>query len=617
MFLFDLFRSFLPAANPIGFGASDFFELLLALVLLAGALFTIPYLQPFGLWLAPKTKWCMAVFAILPIVLRLALFAHHPVPVPNVGDEFSHLLVADTLRHFRLANPEHPFHRFFETFFVLQQPTYSSIYPIGQGIPLALGKMIFGLPWAGVLLSTAAFCALCYWMLRGWTTAGWALAGGMLAVFEFGPLCLWMNDYWGGSFAASSGCLVFGALPRLADRGRARDALLLGAGFALHLFTRPFESVMLAASIGLFFGPLLMRQRRVALRKCAIGFAPVVFALLVILLQNRAVTGNWTTLPYALSQQQYGVPVSLTFQADPVPHSALTSQQQNEYEIQRAFKPKDGETLFTYLERLEYRVHYYRFFFLPPLYLALLAFFFLQRTFRWAWIITTLALFSLGSNFFPAFQFHYLAAVTCLFVLVSVNGLERIGRLQIRGLPVGADAARWLLLLCAAHFLFWYTVHLLESTNVGLELVSYDAWNAIDHQFAPRRVSVARKLAAAPGKDLVFVRYYPNHSSADEWVWNEAAIDGARVVWARDLGLEENEKLRAYYRDRRAWLLEPDFKPLPRLTPYGVEKPAEPVTPAEAPAVTRVPALLPSTRWTPSAAPQTRSPFEEPGYAAQ
>ena len=46
----------------------------------------------------------------------------------------------------------------------------------------------------------------------------WALAGGVLAVIEFGPLNQWMNGYWGGTLAAVAGCMVFGALPRLAER---------------------------------------------------------------------------------------------------------------------------------------------------------------------------------------------------------------------------------------------------------------------------------------------------------------------------------------------------------------------------------------------------------------
>ncbi len=74
-------------------------------------------------------------------------------------------------------------------------------------------------------------------------------------------------------------------------------------------------------------------------------------------------------------------------------------------------------------------------------------------------------------------------------------------------------------------------------------------------------------MAQIPGKNLVFVRYWPQHIFQEEWVYNEADISGARVIWARDLGQEENEKLLSYYPDRTAWLLEPDFRP-PRLTPY-------------------------------------------------
>src|SRR5712692_4952200 len=152
MFLFDLFRSFLPLHNPIGFGASDFIELALALLLVSIVLACRSWIDLYARKLAERTGWSMLLLALLPVALRLLLLPHHPIPSPTVSDEFSHLLVADTLSHFRLANPPHPLHAFFETYFVLQEPTYSSIYAVGQGLVLALGRMIFGHPWAGVAL---------------------------------------------------------------------------------------------------------------------------------------------------------------------------------------------------------------------------------------------------------------------------------------------------------------------------------------------------------------------------------------------------------------------------------------------------------------------------------
>ena len=469
-------------------------------------------------------------------------------------DEFGHLLVADTLRHFRLANPAHPLPQFFETMFVLQSPSYSSIYPIGQGIALAIGRMIFGNPWAGVLMSTGAFCALCYWMLRAWVAPGWALAGGLLAVFEFGPLSQWMNSYWGGSFAAMAGCLVFGSLPRLLDRARKRDAALLGIGLGLNVLTRPYESVFLAVSVAVFFLPAWRDAKRL-MKPALIVMVALVAAAGLTALQNKRVTGKWTELPYSLSQYQYGVPASLTFLPDPVPHRELTPQQALEYKSQLAFRGPDRETLQSYLLRLEYRVRYYRFFFLPPLFLAIPFFLLRLREWRIAWVAGTLLLFALGINFFPAMQTHYLGAVTCLFVLVAVAGIEKIAGWN-------SDAARIVMSLCVAHFLFWYTLHIFDSREFSIALRPYETWDGLNHQNPERRMVVNRRLASMQGKLLVFVRYSPAHIFQDEWVYNEADLDGARVVWARDLGPEENRKLRAYYPDRQVLLFEPDGRPM-------------------------------------------------------
>jgi len=562
MFLWRFSQPFLPLPSPIGFGASDYIELTLAILLLVLALAWRPWLEPYARRLAEKTGWSMLLLALLPVALRLSLLPHHPVPSPDIYDEFSHLLVAGTLRHFRLANPPHPLPQFFETFFVLQQPAYSSIYPVGQGLALALGWTLFGLPWAGVILTVAALCSLCYWMLRGWTTPGWALVGGVLAVIEIGPLNQWMNSYWGGALPAAAGCLVFGALPRIRRNGSLRHAVLLGIGLALGILTRPYESIFLLLGVALFF--LLAVRRKVEwralLRPISVAALTVLPAIGITLLQNKAVTGSWTTLPYSLSQYQYGVPAALTFQSNPVPHRQLTREQELDYQMQLSFRGGHPETIGSYLLRLEYRVRFYRFFFLAPLYLALPAFFAALRDRRFVWVVLCLLIVALGVNFFPAFQFHYMAGVTCLFLLVSVTGLQQLSRLS-------TGAARIIVFLCVAEFAFWYTLHLFDDAGWSLAFRQYETWEAIDRRNPERRAAVNRQLARAPGRQLVFVRYWPHHIFQDEWVYNAADIDRAPVVWARDLGPAENEKLRRYYPDRTVWLLEPDARP-PRLTTY-------------------------------------------------
>jgi hypothetical protein len=566
-----------PFENPVGFGSSDWVEFTIAAVLLVLVLIR-SRLAPAFKRLAAHPVVAMLTLFSFAVALRLILLPHHPVPTPDIYDEFSHLLVADTLRHFRLANPAHALSQFFETFFVLQEPTYSSIYPIGQGLMLAFGWNTFGYPWAGVLFCTAAMIGACYWMLRGWVSPQWALAGGLLALFEFGPLCLWMNDYWGGSLSAFAGCLVFGALPRLHRQGRWRDGWILGAGLFLHLITRPFESIFLFLAAALY----LRRPSRSLLP----ALACVVAALGLTAVHNKAVTGSWLTLPEALSQYQYGVPAAFTFQTNPVPHRPLTPQQQLGYQSQLAFRGPGPETAGTFLTRLEYRIRYYRFFFLAPLYVACL----------WGglstcgglltrlrgglptrrrmpscltswWMISALALFALGTNLFPAFQYHYLAAVTCLFVLVSVRGLQKLPH----------QAAYLVFSLCAAHFVFWYAMHVVDEQPFSLALREYETGDYINHQNPERRIAVNRALAQTAGKLLVLVRYWPQHIFQEEWVYNAADIDSARIVWARDLGEPENEKLTQLYSNRTVLLLEPDADPpaLSRYAPVPAPPPAE------------------------------------------
>ena len=566
VYLFHLFRSFLPLHNPIGFGASDFLELAAA-VLLTALILGRATIEPAALRLARRTGWSMLLLAGLAAGLRLALLPHFPAPTPAGADDFSYLLLSDTLAHFRLANPVHPMHQFFETNFVLQAPSYSSIYPLGPALALALGQLIFGSPWVGVLLSAAAVSAMVYWMLRGWTTPGWSLCGGLLSVCLIGPLSYWMNTYWGGAVSAIAGCLVCGALPRLRDQGRTRDAVLLGLGVGLQLLSRPYESLFLDMGVALFFVPVLRsaagrRQLARLARPAALAVLP---AVILLLLHNHAVTGEWTRLPYMLSRYRYGVPTTFTFQPNPEPHGELAPNQWLYYQGQAAAHGNAPETLASYAKRLSGRVDFYGFFFLPPMLFALAPFLSALRQFPFGWLALTIGLFVLGSNFYPYFFPHYLAAVTSLFVLVQIVGLSRLDGWTIRGITVGREAAAWLLLLCGAHFLFWYSLHVIGDPDILQAVNRYQSWDSISFGDPDGRKAVNETLAVQMGRQLVFVRYWPRHGY-HEWIHNAADIDQAPVVWAQDLG-DRNDELTRYYRDRAAWLLEPDAHP-PRLEPY-------------------------------------------------
>jgi len=545
------------------FGQIDIVEVALAALLLTQRARIEAALRK----LARHPAWCAALLCALVVLLRLALLPLHPVPTAEGADDFSYLLLGDTLAHFRLANPTHAMHQFFETTFVLQQPSYSSIYPIAQGLVLAFGQVFFGLPWAGVVLSMALVSGLCYWMLRGWTSPGWALVGGVIAVCDLGPLNSWMNCYWGGAVSFIAGCLAFGALPRLRQRARTRDAVILGFGVGLQMLSRPFESIFLDAAVVLFFLPEL--RRRAQWSRLARMALPAVLALLpcvaLQLLHDQAVTGSPTVIPYALSRWQYGVPSTLTFQPLPVPHRALTPTQQLYYEGQSAVHG-DGETPARYLARLRSRAGFCLFFLPAPLLVALPFFLVSLRSYRVAWIALTFAIFALGCNFYAYFFPQYVAGEACLFILAVLIGLQRLNQWKWRGRPAGHLAATFLLLLSGAHFVFWYSVHALGNERTLRTLAPLESDTGINFGDPEGRIAINRRLAQAPGRQLVFVRYFSEHGY-HEWIHNAADIDAARVVWALELSPGENALLERYYPGRKVWLLEPDADP-PKLIPY-------------------------------------------------
>jgi hypothetical protein len=92
------------------------------------------------------------------------------------------------------------------------------------------------------------------------------------------------------------------------------------------------------------------------------------------------------------------------------------------------------------------------------------------------------------------------------------------------------------------------------------------AWYSTDFHNLDR-ARMLDQLREQPGRHLVIVRYKPDHEVLEEWVYNEADIDGSKVVWARDMGAARNQELIEYYKDRRTWLLEADENP-PLLTAY-------------------------------------------------
>jgi hypothetical protein len=484
------------------------------------------------------------------IVLRLVVLPRLPVPVPGIHDEFSYLLLGDTLAHGRLANPPHSMWMSFETFHVNWFPTYSSKYPPGQGAVLALGQLL-GHPWIGVVLSVGAMCAAILWMLQAWLPARWALLGAVLVALKFGIAGYWINSYWGGAVAATGGALVLGAMPRIVRRARTRDALLLGMGIAILANSRPYEGLLLSIpAAGWFLWWLAGKTKSFATPDIRIVrvFVPLAVVLLLTAgfmgYYNWRLTGNAFLFPYALNTRTYRTTGLFLWDRPKEPIHYNNEQFEDFYNgwEREEYQNSWQDVLSVSAVKLT-RVGSTYYWWGALLILPGLPFAFLDRKMR-----MPLLIFLMGTAGFLALIWsfpHYAAALTCVIFLLLVQAIRHLRTIRLRGRPLGL-ALSW-----AIFFLLVADVGLAVKNDVCDPL----EWTC---QGDPSRAAIAKKLAQTPGKHLIMVRYGEDHNLHDEWVYNGAEIDSAKVLWARELDPAQNVKLFAYFKDRQMWLVEPD-----------------------------------------------------------
>lgn len=525
-------------------------------------------------------RWRLALLLFsLPIILRLSIIGSYPKREPLIHDEFGHLLLADTLRYGRFANPPHALSEFFDAIYIAQHPTYSATYPPGQAFMLFTGKLLFGDPWAGVLLATAFLGVMVWWALRAWVSPGWALFGAMLVLARIGLFGDWMNSYWGGSLAGVMGSLVIGLIPRLErvlqlDTSKARRATLIysvfwGIGLGFHFLIRPFETLSLGivALAYLNFRGLRNSGRRffkLALWKRVVPVAsiPVFCALGISIVQNYQVTGDWRKLPYVLTREQYGVPQTFVFQKAAVPELPLRQEQMANYRVQLR---RHDSTLWERIKERSYLLYFDAGIGLTAcLFLSVLAF--RDSRFWWALFLGGLPLLiSLGYGYFYT---HYVSGFIVVWILVPLLGLECLSRMAWWG----RSAVFLVALVVLLHPARIYTAYLLREilpakmqrgfiASMSDDLVSRRPWFL--------RPPVERALRSRGGSHLVFVTELPSTSdSTIEWVYNAADIDHAPLVWAHSLGLQKDEALKRYYgHTRSCWIVNRDIG-LASLKPY-------------------------------------------------
>jgi hypothetical protein len=498
----------------------------------------------------------VTVVGLLAFFLSASICFVRPT-VPTIQDEFSYLLAADTFARGRLTNPTHPMWVHFESFQIIHQPSYASKYPPAQGLMLAAGQALAAKPLVGVWISLSLACAATCWMLQGWLPPGWALLGGLLVALHRGILQFWGASYWGGAVAMLGGALVFGAFRRLVQRPRASYAVWMAIGLAILVNSRPFEGLVAIVPLGVVFlvwmlgknGPPIRIAFRRVLMPAFLVLAPVAAWMAYY---NLRVTGDPFTMPYQVHEKTYAMTPAFAWQvprAEPAyRHNEIGDFYREELQQFRDFSPSRT------LDRLGRLWHFY--FGVSALALPLVTLPWIARD-RWMRLaVITCALSGAAMLLVTWTLPHYTAPITCLIFALLIQGLRHLRLWRWSRWPAGRSLSRAIVVLAAGSVILVFA----QSIRQSLSNPDFD-WIFL-------RPSLTAQLEASEGRHLVIVRYMPKPINRHmEWVYNGADIDDAKVVWAREMGLDHDRKLLEYFRDRVVWLLEADVQ-RPRLVPH-------------------------------------------------
>ena len=526
--------------------------------------------------LARRRRLAVAVVGLVALGLRAALLPIEPIPHPGIHDEFGYLLAADTFAHARVTNPTHPMWIHFETFHINQRPTYTPMFYPAQSLFLAAGQVLLGDPFWGVWLSIGVMCAAICWMLQGWLPPLWALLGGLLAAVRLGSFSYWADSYWGGTVAAIGGALALGALPRVKRYQRVRDALFLALGFALLASSRPYEGIFFSLPISLalllwMFGkraPFFQRSlRRVVL---PLGIVLTITAAAMFYYFWRT-TGTPFRSPYLVNVAAYNpVPYFAWQSVKPIPeynHPVMKNYYLGWWLHQYEFAREHPV-----LSRVSTVGLFWLFYLGPVLSMPLLmrvavlpyGLSYKDIGRKTGFVLIVCCTSFIGSLLPISFNPHYAAPLTAAIYALVLMSMQHLRVWQWRGRPTGLAMVRAVPFICVALLALRTAAPKLHVSLPGQPGI----WTSCErHLCGDERARVLTQVRGYQGRHLVIVRYKPHHDPNREWVYNEADINRAKVVWARDMGTAQNDELIAYFRDRRVWLVEPDEDP-PALSPY-------------------------------------------------
>jgi hypothetical protein len=338
--------------------------------------------------------------------------------------------------------------------------------------------------------------------------------------------------------------------------------MILGFGLAILANSRPYEGFVLALPIALAMliwltGPKHPNFRLTLSRVVVPILASLLLAGVATGYYYYRVTGDPWRMAYQVNRDTYATAPYFIWQTPrpaPVYHHEVV---RSLYDWERAEFEK-YRTFGGYLSGVSWKLKSWWQFYLGPL-LTVPIFGFpwvvQQRKMRLPLLICGAMAggFALQTWTLP----HYFSPAVGVLYLLLVQSLRHLWHWSTGKSPLGRSVVRAIPTLACAMIL-------VRVAAAGIQVRIEPAWPRGNLE----RAAILHQLKQLPESSLVIVRYGPHHDFDREWVYNEAAIDDAKVVWARDMGTTDNRELLEYFRNRKVWLVEGD-SPTPQLQAYS------------------------------------------------
>jgi hypothetical protein len=450
-------------------------------------------------------------------------------------DEFSYRIQTRMIAHGRLWEPAHPLAGFFESFQLIAEPVYASIYFPGAAMIYAPSIWLHLPHWVIPLILSGAIVALVYrvftLVLDG--LAGWV--GALLAISI--PIFREQSIMVMAQVPALFGelLLIYLWLRWRAGKQNWR-ACLMGVVAGWLAITRPVDALIIAIPIAI---AMIVERRRGAAKTAIVAVACAIPFFAIQLILNYRVTGSLIHTPFDFYTEQVYPGGTYGFHGD----APTTRPSWPLPQIQQAYDGFAHDLLPNHTPAKKLRI--WRDDYLPATFQTLLPHSLIMillpvgllalRRDR-SIILATLPLFVLLYFPYVFFIVHYQLIVMPAVLLLAAMGIDVLSNVSPR-----------------------FRGQVLTFIMLSISLLTISQWPqfnrlAEDERFHAEHLrTIDAKLASLPrGKSIVLFRFSPEAGSVEEPVYNPYVRypDDAAIIRAHDRG-EDNPRLYAYYAERQ------------------------------------------------------------------